>query len=138
MSASKSSLESILKRLKEVRIQLLNLHKALLEYERTAYEQLHGPIPSNGEFLRLVLGHEWFSWLRPMSQFIAQMDEELSAKEPMTLNAANELLQTAHSLLQAAESGSTSEMRYHQAIQRDVDIAFMHVQISQLFINKDN
>ncbi|MDJ0677496.1 MAG: hypothetical protein QNJ36_19295 [Calothrix sp. MO_167.B42] len=138
MSASNSSLESTLKRLKEVRIQLLNLHKALLEYERATYEQLHGRIPSNGEFLRLVLGHEWFSWLRPMSQFIAQIDEELSAKEPMTLNAANELLQTAHGLLQASESGSTSEMRYHQAIQSDVDIAFMHVQISQLFINQDN
>ncbi|WP_088242107.1 hypothetical protein [Calothrix rhizosoleniae] len=133
MSASDSSLESTVQRLKEVRIQLLRLHKALLEYERTTYEQLHGRIPSNGEFLRLVLGHEWFSWLRPMSQFIAQVDEELSAKEPITLNAANELLQTAHSLLQPAEEGNTSEMRYHQAIQRDVDIAFMHVRISQLF-----
>ncbi|MDJ0616837.1 MAG: hypothetical protein QNJ63_08840 [Calothrix sp. MO_192.B10] len=133
MSASNSSLQSTLQRLKEVRIQLLRLHKALLEYERATYEQLHGRIPSNGEFLRLVLEHEWFSWLRPISQFIVQIDEELSAKEPITLNAATELLQTAHSLLQPAEEGSTLEMRYHQAIQRDVDIAFMHVQISQLF-----
>jgi len=54
---------------------LLRLHKALLDDERVSYERVHGRIASNGEFLQLVLGHAWFSWLRPLSQLVAKFDE---------------------------------------------------------------
>jgi hypothetical protein len=138
MSASNPSLESTIQHLKEVRLQLLRLHKALLDSERNIYEQLHGRIPSTGEFLRLVLADEWFSWLRPISQLIALIDEKLSAKEPITLDTAIELLQSAHNLLQPAEEGTALQMRYHQAIQRDVDIAFFHAKISSLFMSQNN
>lgn len=132
MSSTPTSLDFSFQRLREVRAALLRLHKALLHSERDVYEQFHGRIRSKGEFFQLVLEDEWFSWLRPFSQFIVQIDEALSAKEPITLQQANELLDEARSLVSPAEAGTTREQRYYQAIQRDPDIALMHADVSNL------
>ncbi|HEY9876159.1 MAG TPA: hypothetical protein V6D12_22200 [Candidatus Obscuribacterales bacterium] len=128
-----SSLEVTLQRLREVRAALLRLHKALLESERVVYEQLYGRIKSKGEFFQLVIDHEWFSWLRLISQFIVQIDEALSAKEPITLNQARGLLDEARNLMEPAEEGTTLQQRYYAAIQRDPDIALMNADLSRLF-----
>lgn len=132
MSSADSPLDLSFQRLREVRAALLRLHKALLNSERDVYEQFHGRIRSNGEFFQLVLEDEWFSWLRPFSQFIVQIDEDLSAKEPITLDRANELLDEVRSLVSPVEEGTTREQRYFQAIQRDPDIALMHAEVSRL------
>jgi hypothetical protein len=123
---------SLLQRLRQLRTALIRLHKALLDSERIVYEQFHGRIQTNGEFFRLVIGHEWFEWLRPISQFIAHLDEVLSAKEPVSLDEANQLLDQARSLLQPAETGNTLEKRYYHAIQRDPKIALMHADVASL------
>ncbi len=132
MSSYNSSLEATLQRLHELRPALLRLHKALLESERVVYEQFHGRIQSKGEYFRLVIDHDWFSWLRPISQFIVQIDELLSAKEPVPLNKASALLDEARNLLRSSEEGTTLEKRYYRAIQRDPDIALMHAEVSKL------
>ena len=132
MSSAHPPLDLSFQRLREVRTALLRLHKALLDSERNVYEQLHGRIQSNGQFFQLVLEDEWFSWLRPFSQFIVQIDEALSAKEPITLDRANELLDEVRALVSPAEEGTNREQRYYQAIQRDPDIALMHAQVSRL------
>ncbi|MFH7028759.1 MAG: hypothetical protein ACHBN1_26030 [Heteroscytonema crispum UTEX LB 1556] len=132
MSSSNLSLDFPFQRLREVRLALLRLHKALLNSERIVYEQFNGRIQTNGEFLRLVIGHEWFNWLHPISEFIVQIDEVLSAKEPATLNQANELLAQARTLLKPSEQGTSLQTRYYSAIQRDPDIALMHAEVSKL------
>ncbi|MEB3355246.1 MAG: hypothetical protein VKK04_00770 [Synechococcales bacterium] len=132
MSSAHSQLDFPFQRLREVRTALLKLHKALLHSERVVYEQQHGQIRSNGEFFQLVVSHEWFSWLRPFSKFIVQIDEALAAKEPVTLHQAKALLQEARSLVRPAEDGTATERRYFDAIQRDPDIAIMHAQVSSL------
>ncbi|MDX2242184.1 MAG: hypothetical protein NW224_15980 [Leptolyngbyaceae cyanobacterium bins.302] len=132
MSSSSSSLEFETQRLRAIRHTLLRLHKALLELERESYEQHYGPIQNNGEFFRLVIGHEWFDWLRPMSQYIVQIDELFAAKEPIQLRQVTELLEQAHTLLRVSEEGTLAEQRYYQAIQRSPDIAFMHAEMFNL------
>lgn len=129
---STQPLDTPFHRLRELRTKLLRLHKALLESERVTYEQEHGRIQSKGEFFQLVIGDEWFSWLRAFSQYIAHVDEMTSAKEPMTLDQVNDLLTEARQLLHASEDGTDREQRYYQAIQRDPDIAFMHAEASSL------
>ncbi len=128
-------LDAPFQRLRTLRTLLLRLHKALLNWERVTYEREHGRIKNNGEFFRLVVGHEWFKWLRPMSQFIVRIDGALSTKEPATLSEVNEILGDARSLLRVNEAGSESEQRYYEAIQHSPDIAFMHAEVSQL-LNK--
>lgn len=132
MSSTPSPLDLSFQRLRELRALLLRLHKTLLDSERVVYEQYHGRIQSKGEFFRLVIGDEWFSWLRPISQFIVQIDEALSAKEPVTLQRVNELLEEARALLHPSEEGTTLEKRYYQAIQREPDVALMHAEVSRL------
>ena len=132
MSSANSSLDSAFQRLRDLRALLLRLHKALLHSERAVYEQFHGRIPSSGEFFRLVIEHEWFSWLRPMSQFIVEIDDVLNAKEPMTLGQVQALLTKASTLLQPSSEGTSPEKRYYRAIQRDPDIALMHAEAKRL------
>lgn len=129
---TQTPLDAPFQRLRTLRTMLLRLHKALLNWERTFYEQEHGRIKNNGEFFRLVVGHEWFDWLRPMSQFIVRIDEALSAKEPATLSEVNQILGDARSLIKMDEEGSEPEQRYYEAIQRSPDIAYMHAEVSQL------
>ncbi len=126
------SLDFKLSHLRQLRPALLRLHKALLDSERVVYEQFHGRIQTSGEFFRLVVGDEWFSWLRPLSQFIVQMDEVLSSKEPVTLDQANGLLEEARILVKPLEQGTALEKGYYRAIQRDPNIAFVHAEVSEL------
>lgn len=130
--SSINSLEATLQRLRQVRLMLLRLHKALLNSERIVYEQFHGRIQSSGEFFQLVIGHDWFSWLRPISQFIIQIDDVLSPKQPATLEQADNLLREARTLLQPAVDGTTLQKRYYRAIQRDPEIALMHAEVTKL------
>ena len=132
MSSTNSSPNAVRHHLLQVRSAFLRLHKALLDSERMLYEQFYGRIPSSGEFFRLVIGHEWFNWLRPMSQFIASVDETLSTKEPLTLERANELLEEARRINYLSEDGTPEQQRYYYAIQRDPNIAIMYVEVGQL------
>ncbi|MBD1842883.1 hypothetical protein H6F89_05550 [Cyanobacteria bacterium FACHB-63] len=129
---SLTEFDSTLQRLGQVRFALLRLHKALLDGERVRYEQEYGRIRSNTEFFQLVLENEWFAWLRPISQFIVQIDEALSAKEPITMAQADELLVQTRQLMQPSQTGSTLEQNYYQAIQRDPDIAFIHAELANM------
>ncbi|MFB2836907.1 hypothetical protein [Floridanema evergladense] len=132
MTSTDPLLKSALQHLRELRKTLLRLHKALLDSERVEYEQLHGRIKSSNEFFQLVIGDEWFSWLRPISQFIVQIDEFLASKEPVTLNEANQLLEQARVLIQPCSEGTRLEKQYYRAIQRDPDIAFMSAEVTKI------
>jgi hypothetical protein len=124
-----------IQRLKTLRPMLLKLHKALLNSERAVYERIHGPIANSGEFFQLVISDDAFSWLRPISQFIVQVDEFLSAKEPPAdpAETAAILLEKARLMLKPAEESLTPlGQNYFQAIQRDPDIALLHAEVSQM------
>lgn len=131
-SSSADSFDAALQHLRDVRLSLLRLHKALLHSERVEYEQFFGRIPTNGEFFRLVISHEWFDWLRPVSQFIVQIDDVVNSKDPVSLEQVTDLLTQSRSLLQPDAEGTPPEKRYYRAIQRDPDIALMHCQFTKL------
>ncbi|HEY9827844.1 MAG TPA: hypothetical protein V6D19_20590 [Stenomitos sp.] len=111
---------------------LLKLHKALMDIEHNAYEQNYGPIVSKGEYFRLLLNHEWFSWLRPISQMIVRIDEVLAAKPEQETESPEGLLAEVGNLLHPSEEGCHAERRYYWAIQHSSDIALMHGNITQL------
>ncbi|WP_404785105.1 hypothetical protein [Altericista sp. CCNU0014] len=118
--------------LRELRPLLLNLHKALMEQERSAYEQAYGPIATKGEYFQLVLGHERFNWLRPISQAIVRIDELLSAKKPETSEPAEAILVDVRGLLSPLADGSIAEQRYYLAIQHNPEIALMHAAAARI------
>lgn len=122
-----------LKHLKAIRPVLLNLHRALLDAERVNYEQHHDPIATSGEFLRLAVGDEWFSWLRPISQFIVQIDEVLWSKEPMQWEKAEQLLHEARQMFTQADEQDLPFKRYALMMEQSEDVAALHQTLQTLF-----
>jgi hypothetical protein len=118
--------------LAELRDALLQLHKALMESERTSYEQTFGKIASPYQFLKLLTEDPWFGWLRPISQLVAAMDETLDAKEPLTATGAQNLFGRARKLLVPTEEGDGFSKHYDEALQRDPDVVFAHAIVARL------
>ena len=119
-------------RLTELRDALLRLHKALMESERIGYEQTFGKISSPFTFLKLLTEDPWFAWFRPVSQLIAEIDEKLDAKEPLTKAAVNELIARAKIMLVPTEGGEGFSQHYDEALQRDPDVVFAHAAVAKL------
>jgi hypothetical protein len=111
---------------------LLRLHKALLDDERVSYERVHGRIPSNGAFLQLVLDDAWFAWLRPLSQFIAKLDELSESNDPALREAIPALLASVQRLLMPTEEGEGFGRQYHDALQRSPDVVLEHAAVRAL------
>ncbi len=71
------------RRLDEVNRALRALHKLLIGTVRSEYERQYGPIGGPGALLRLLMEDPFFSWLRPMSQVMVEMDELAEAPAPL-------------------------------------------------------
>ncbi|NJL45283.1 MAG: hypothetical protein HC922_05090 [Leptolyngbyaceae cyanobacterium SM2_3_12] len=82
--------------------------------------------------MRLVLSHEQFSWLRPISQFIVQIDEVLMAKQPQAPERAMELMAEARNLLQATEIGHAFQERTQVAARQDPEMAAISLRVTEL------
>ncbi len=104
---------------------LLNLHKLLIDSERTAYEAEHGSI-SRGELLQLLIGNEFFAWLKTFSKLIIKIDDATDAKtkDTFTPRNATELLMEAKRILEPVDGESDFENRFSAAVQREPSVAF--------------
>ncbi len=117
--------------LQELRDALLNLHKILIDSERTVYETNVGPIRSPHHFLQLLSSDPWFAWLRPVSQLIVAMDEALDAHEPLTSDSFDALINQSVFLLIPAEDQSEFGQRYTAALQRDPHVVLAHAKVAK-------
>ena len=117
--------------LTDIRIQLLHLHKLLLETERIRYEQVRGRV-SKGELLQLLIKHDQFAWLHHLSRLIVQIDESIHADEPITSEAIAALIADVQSLLTPDEAGNDFAVRYDAAIQRNPDVVLAHADLATL------
>ena len=124
--------------LSQVRRTLLDLHKALIERERAAYEKTNGSV-SAAEMLRLLIGDARFSWLHPISAVIVRVDELISnanerrrpnptrpamTPDQVSAETAAVLRETRDLLTGDAPDGFRE--RYDAALQRDPAIVLMH------------
>jgi hypothetical protein len=114
------------KRLIEIRERLLNLHKALIDFERERYEKTVGPIPSPSQFLQLLTRDPWFAWLQPLSHLIVAMDVALKEKEPLTAAGVDRLASQTRALLVAEENGESFSGHYFEALQNEPDVVLAH------------
>ena len=63
----------------DLRKSLLHLHKTLLDWERAAYERVHGRV-SPTDLLQATMEHPQFAWLRPISELIVRIDESVDTE----------------------------------------------------------
>lgn len=71
---------------------LLNLHKQLLEEQKTVYEKEYGIINSTNEYYQLVVSHKDFEWLRQLSALIASLDEILESSDQDIKGISEEII----------------------------------------------
>ena len=57
-----------------IRMQLLRLHRGLLDAEKAEHERAHGAI-TPAAFLQLLIGDPRFAWLAALSELIVQLDD---------------------------------------------------------------
>jgi hypothetical protein len=117
--------ESYIARLKDLRSNLLHLHKALVDLERKNYEQNHGKVSSNN-FLQLLINNDQFAWLRFLSEMIVEIDEVLDAKEPVGEEQAAAILSNARKLLNPSTVSEIFDTKYREALQNDPTVVMAH------------
>jgi hypothetical protein len=117
-------------RLRELRRELLRLHKALLDMERADYEKEFDRV-SSGELLQLVINHSQFGWLRMISALVVEIDETLNAEEPASSADFNNVIGQARRLFTANENESFTT-KYQSALQREPAVVLAHSAVMQL------
>lgn len=113
--------------LKDVRLGLLRLHKALIDSERHAYEQQHGPL-SNGQFLQALLQDPFFEWLRPFSGLIAEIDEALATREPIADDRTAAYIAQTAALVTTPPDGQAAD-RYTRVRELNPEVLVAHIDL---------
>jgi catechol 2,3-dioxygenase len=119
-------------RLRDLRVRLLTLHKALLEDAKTAYEMDRGRIGSSANLLQLVINDPWFAWLHPLSELVVRIDEALQPEAPATDADGAILLDQVERLLSPAQSAEAFAQRYYDALQRQPAVIVAHAEVRRL------
>ena len=103
------------------------LHKALLDSERTSYELVRGPIGGPLAFYQLLVNDSWFSWLKPITTLVVQIDEALAAKRPPAADRNFEqLIVDTRALLSPSRDDHGFWGRYIAVVERDPAVALLH------------
>lgn len=118
--------------LMDIRRGLLGLHKALIVAEQVTYERINGRVGSTGKLLQLVLNDPWFTWLHPLSQMVVRIDELLEDDAELTDVEVAHFLKEVRALIRPSEQGDGFERSYYEALQREPNVIFAHVEVKKL------
>jgi hypothetical protein len=121
--------------LTEIRHALLRLHKTLLDWERAAYERIHGRVTGNA-LLQAIMKDPQFAWLHRLSELIVTIDETLENEAPDVNADVAGILSQARTLVSPDESGTGYAQRYAQALQESPDVVFAHRDVTTLLKNR--
>ena len=106
----------------ELRPALLELHRAIVAFERETYERRTGEVNA-AAFLRVLIEDEAYGWLRPLSSLIVRMDDEDGD--------AAALAAEARALIRPDFTGTPFQARYAWLIEQSPDVAYAHGVVKQ-------
>jgi hypothetical protein len=115
----------------DLRKSLLHLHKTLLDWERSAYERVHGRV-SSAELLQATMEHPQFAWLRPISELIVRIDESVDTEPQNGPVDVEAIVARARAATAADEAGTPQAQRYHTALQEHPDAVFAHRDVANV------
>jgi hypothetical protein len=82
--------------------------------------------------LQLVLDDPWFTWLHPISQLVVSIDDLLDNELELSPVEVEHFLMEARTLIRPSEEGDGFERSYYEALQREPDVIFAHVEVKKL------
>ncbi len=101
-----------------LRGRLLDLHRAVIDFERVAYERRAGKV-NGAAFLRLLLDDQAYRWLQPLSALIVKADEDEAPSEA-------ELFAETRALVRPDSAGTEFQQRYAALVEQSPDVAYAH------------
>lgn len=122
--------------LRTARLELLRLHKNLVDFEREIYERENGRV-SSGSFLQLLLNEKRFNWLRAFSQLIVEIDERFDLDDGIDMEMTENYLKQIHKLVNFEVADEEFRSNYKNALQADVQILSKHTEIKKLLSEKE-
>jgi hypothetical protein len=117
--------------LQDLRRALLHLHKVLLEWERAAYERVHGRM-SAAALLKVIVSDPQFGWLRPITELIVRIDAALEAEAPDAPVDVDLLVTQVRAIVSPDDPSSIYAQRYHAALQDLPDAVLAHRGVTKL------
>lgn len=118
--------------LAEIREDLLQLHKALLEYQKHIYETASGPMQNPNHFYNLVISDPSFAWLRTLSALVVSIDEMLDSKEAISDEKLASIAKYTNKLLSTTNETDVFTTNYSAALQNDPVVKQLHDKIIAL------
>ena len=115
----------------DLRKSLLHLHKTLLDWERSAYERIHGRA-SASELLKVIVEDPQFAWLRPISELIVRIDETVDKEGEETPAEVGALVARARAVVAADEASPPNAQRYYAALQEHPDAVLAHRAVTKV------
>ena len=109
--------------------QLLPLHRSLIDSARDDYHALIAPVSGPSHLLQLLNDDPFFSWLKPLTSLIVEIDEMSRTDFDQEKVAA--VAGRLERLFGANVDPAFAE-RYVPVLQRDVDVAIGHAAVRQL------
>ena len=122
--------------LRAVRLEMLRLHKNLVDFEREIYERENGRV-SSGSFLQLLLNGKRFNWLRVFSQLIVEIDERFDLDDGIDREMTENYLNQISKLVNFEVADEEFSSNYKNALQSDVRILSKHTEIKKLLSDKE-
>ena len=108
----------------DVRHDVLDLHKTVLDAARREYERDHGRL-RNTEFLSVLIEDPAFAWLNPLTALIVRIDEALEDEEQSP--ELEELASRLRALIAPGTGDPEFQRRYADILQREPDALVAHV-----------
>lgn len=121
--------------LKAARLQLLKLHKLLVDIERENYEKENGQVTS-GQFLNLLVNDLNFSWLRKFSTLIVEIDEMLDLDDGYSKQMIEIQFSQMRNLLNLENADEDFKTKYQNVLQTNSEVAGKHGELKILLAKK--
>lgn len=131
METNEKIFEKNISLLKEARLQMLKLHKLLIDIEREKYERANGQITS-GQFLNLLLNDNNFEWLRKFSSLIVEIDEMLDLDDGFTEEMLEKHFSQMRDLLNFRSLDPEFNEKYKNILETNSEVAGKHEELVNL------
>ncbi len=114
-----------------LRHRLLELHRALIEAQRLAFEKNHGVLSASALLDRLI-NHSDFAWLKPMTTLIVEIDEMLDGAAKGNADEAKACIEQLDKLFGTGAPLNAFQTRFYEIIETHPDIAALHATLTGL------
>ena len=111
--------------LEDVRHELLDLHRALVEAERRSYERVRGRLPDR-DFLEALINDPTLGWLSALTALIVRLDELLEEDGPGPASEREHCVGQIRKLLKPAAGATEFHRKYAEALQQSPDVVVAH------------